>query len=315
MKNTLSVGQKSQSSLKRKNKMKEYAVWYAMIAIPLIGFFVFSLYPILWSVQKAWYFYDGSKATLRFVGWENFITLFTQDSTYWTAWLTTIKFALLKIPVEMSIAMVLALILHKNLKGKGFFRSIYYMPNVISVAIIGVVFANMFDYFGFINGVLMKFGIITENINWFENAGTAMFVLVAASVWNTFGVNVMYLLAALSNIPNELYESASLDGASKLRTFFSITLPMMGPVLQTILLLSINGTLLTNDLILVTTGGAPAGKTYSIAAYVTSKFIPGFAEGVVNIGYGAASAVVMGILMAVIAGIYSSLSKKLNNIY
>ena len=90
---------------------------------------------------------------------------------------------------------------------------------------------------------------------------------------------------------------------------------MMGPVLQTILLLSINGTLLTNDLILVTTGGAPAGKTYSIAAYVTSKFVPGFADAAVNIGYGAASAVIMAIILAVVALIYNTLSKKLNDIY
>ena len=302
-------------SSKRRTRLKEYGVWYAMIAIPLIGFFVFSLYPILWAVQKSWHFYDGSMSTMRFIGWENFITLFTQDDAYWSAWLTTVKFALLKIPFEMVIAMGLALILHKKLRGSGFFRSVYYMPSVISVAIIGVVFANMFDYFGFINGVLMKYNIISENINWFEKSWTSMFVLITASIWNTFGVNVMYFLVALSNIPKELYEAADIDGASKWRAFFKITVPMMGPVLQTILLLSINGTLMTNDLILVTTGGAPGGKTYSIAAYVTSKFIPGFADGVVNIGYGSASAVVMAIMLAVISVIYSKLSNKLNNIY
>lgn len=306
---------KNSLSAKRKIRIREYGVWYAMIAIPLIGFLVFSLYPILWAVQKAWFFYDGSISTMRYVGFDNFVTLFTKDSTYWTAWFTTFKFAFLKIPFEMVIAMGLALMLHRKLPGSGFFRSIYYMPSVISVAIIGVVFANMFDFFGFINGILMKYNIISENINWFEKAGSSMFVLVTASVWNTFGINVMYFLVALSNIDKELFEAAEIDGSSKARTFFSITLPMMGPVLQTILLLSINGTLLTNDLILVTTGGAPAGKTYSIAAYVTSKFVPGFAEGSVNIGYGAACAIVMAVLMAAIAGIYSKISKKLNNIY
>ena len=100
---------------KHKLRIKEYATWYAMIAIPLIGFFVFSLYPIIWSVQKAWYYYDGSISTMRFVGWDNFATVFTKDVTYWMAWLTTIKFALLKIPFEMTIAMGLALILHKKM--------------------------------------------------------------------------------------------------------------------------------------------------------------------------------------------------------
>jgi ABC-type sugar transport system permease subunit len=296
-------------------RLKEYAAWYAMLAMPLIGFLVFNVYPIVWAMQKAWYYYDGALSTMRFVGWSNFIDVLTKDSTYWMAWLTTIRFTLLKIPLEMILAMLIALILHKKLKGCGFFRSVYYMPSVISIAVIGVVFANMFDFFGFVNGVLMKIGIINEGINWFDNSNGAMFVLVMASIWNTFGINVMYLLAALSNIPEEVYESASLDGASKSRIFFQITLPLMGPVLQTILLLSINGTLLVNDLVLVTTNGAPAGETYTIMAYVTSKFIPGFVTGPVNIGYGAAAAIIMGLIMAVISAIYFKLSNKLSNIY
>ncbi len=298
----------------KSGKIKDYAGWYAMFAIPLIGFFVFNLYPILWSIHKAFYFYDGSLTGMRFTGLENFRALF-RDTSYWTAWLGTLKYVVLKIPFEMILAMSLALLLNKGLKGSGFFRSIYYLPNVISIAIIGVVFMNMFDFFGFINGVLTKIGIIAQPINWFEKEWSSWVVIILSSIWNTFGINVMYFLAALANVPADVYEAATIDGASKTTVFFKITLPLMGRVLQTIFLLSINGSMLVNDLILVTTNGAPGGKTYSIMAYVTSKFVPGFADAGVNIGYGAAAGTMMAIIMASVAFIYLKLSKKLGETY
>ena len=119
----------------------------------------------------------------------------------------------------------------------------------------------------------------------------------------------------MQNIPEDLYESAKLEGAGRFTTFFKITLPMMAPVLQTILLLSINGTLHINDLILVTTNGAPAGKTYSVMAYVVSKFIPGFVTETVNIGYGCATALVTSAIFILIGVGYSKLTKKMSEIY
>ena len=295
-------------------KRKQFAMWYVFLAIPIIGFFVFTLYPMLWAVIKAWFYYNGSKSAQRFVGWDNFKTLFT-DKTYWNSWLVTLKFAVGKLPIELSLAMILALILNKRIKMTGFYRSVFYLPSIISVAVIGVIFANMFDYFGFINAILIKVGLSQTGIDWFSNEHTALFALITASVWNTFGINVMYFLAALKNVPEELYESAYLDGANKPRVFFQITLPLMGPVLQTILLLSLNGTLQTNDLILATTNGAPAGKTYTVMSYVVSKFIPGFAEQKVNIGYGCATALITAAILMIIALSYSKLSKKLADIY
>ena len=209
--------------------------------------------------------------------------------------------------------MFIAVLLNRRIKGSSFFRAIFYMPNILSFAVIGVIFSGMFNYFGFINGLVKSLGL--EPVNWFANPGTALAVLVLASVWNTMGVNAMYFLAALQNVPEELYESAKLDGASKATVFFKITLPLMGPVLATILLLSINGTLQVNDLVIVTTNGAPAGKTYSVMAYMLSRFIPGFATTTVNIGYGCATAVVSSVIFILVAVVYTRLSKKFSDIY
>ena len=207
------------------------------------------------------------------------------------------------------------LAINRKLKGKGFFRTMYYMPCIIGAAIIGVMLTNLFDYFGFINAVLMKFGLIKEPIGWFSETKTAMMALVIGSVWNSFGINVLYFMAAMSNIPESLYESADLDGASGWVRFWKITLPMMAPVLQVILLLSINGTVHTCDYILTTTNGGPGGSTYTVMAYQVGKFVPGFADAVVNIGYGCAMAIVTSMIMVIVATIYLKLSKKMQSVY
>lgn len=286
-----------------------------ILAVPIIGILVFTLYPMLWAMHKSWFFYTGAPSETRFVGWENFARIFTGDATYAKTWLNTLKFALLKIPVELSLALLLASLLQRNLRGVSIFRAVYFMPSVISIAIIGIIFSNMFDYFGFINAWLLKIGIIETEIDWFEKGTTAMAALVAGDIWRTFGTNVLYFIAAYANVPEEVNESAMLDGANRFQRFFYITIPLIAPVLQTILLLSINGTLQVNEYILVTTKGAPGGQTYTVMAYLADKFLPGFAAQQTNIGYGCAMSLVTSVIMCLIALGYSKLSSKLQNLY
>lgn len=289
---------------------------YIMIALPIIGFIVFSVYPILWTFRWSLFSYNGAAADARFIGLENFTTIFTKDFTYWRMWGNTILFAVCKMPVEITLAMLLALLLNQKLKLSGFFRSVYYLPSVVSVAVIGLIFSNMFSYFGVINAILQRFGVIEENIDWFASTGTAFSVIVTASIWNTFGVNVMYLLAALVNVPTDIYESATLDGAKPMRKFFSITLPMIAPVFQTIILLSLIGTLGANDIVLTLTGGAPAGTTNTVMSYVTNKFVPGFtADAKPALGYGCSMSFMTTLILSFIALCYNKISRKMNDLY
>lgn len=288
---------------------------YVILAPSIIGFFTFTLYPMLWAAHKAFFFYNSVPSETRFTGIDNFIKIFTTDAAYWRAWLNTFIFAIGKLPIELPLAMLIAVCLSRKLKGSGFFRTMYFLPCVIGAAIVGVMLTNLFDYFGFINAWLLKFKIIDEPIAWFSEPNSAMMALIIGSVWNTFGTNVLYFIAAMSNIDESLYESAVLDGASEWTKFRKITLPMMGPVLQVILLLSINGTVHTCDYILTTTNGGPAGSTYTVMAYQVGKFVPGFADTGVNIGYGCAMAMVTSVLMILIALGYMKLSKKMQDVY
>ena len=123
---------------------------YLFLLPSTVGILVFTLYPMIWAASKSFYYYIGSDTLQRFVGWDNFINVF-HDAEYWQTWVTTLKYMFLKLPFEIPMALMLALILTKKLKGKGFFRAMYYLPNIISGAIIALIFTNMFDFFGFIN--------------------------------------------------------------------------------------------------------------------------------------------------------------------
>ena len=286
------------------------------LLLPIIGFLVLQIYPIIWTFRWSFFNYTGVKDTAVYTGWKNFVTFFTSDMSYWKAWLNTLKFAVMKVPAELTLAMLLALALTKGRKGSGLFRTLYYVPNVISVAIIGVVFSNLFGFFGIINIVLQKLGFITKGIEWFADKNTAMLVVVIGSIWNTFGINVMYCMAALTSVPEDVYESADLDGASAFVKFFKITFPMILPLAQIVILMSIVGTLSTNDYIVAMTNGGPAGGTNTVMSYLTTKFVPGFAA-TANppIGYGCAMSLVTTVLFLFIAVGYNKLNNKLKNIY
>ena len=316
MKNKAVPVGKNKLSLKQK-LLRNDAMWcYIMLALPIIGFLVLRIYPILWTFRWSFFSYDGVASHTRFIGFDNFKTLFTTDFTYWKTWCNTLLFAVIKIPVEITLAMGLALMLNKKLKGSGFFQALFYLPNIISMAIIGLILSNMFNYNGIVNALLMKIGTITEPIDWFSTKTYATTMIVLGSVWAHFGVNVMYLLAALANVDEDLYECATLDGASKTRVFFSITLPMIAPVFQTILLLALLNALSINEYIIVLTNGAPHGETNSVMSYLYTKFVPGFAEtSNPPLGYGCAMSLLTTFIFAGVSMAYNKFSNKMKNLY
>lgn len=299
----------------RYNRSEEF--WcFVMIALPIIGFLALQVYPILWTFKWSFFSYSGVESQARFIGLENFKTLFTTDLRYWKVWGNTLLFAALKIPIEMVLAMALALMLNKKLKLSGMYQAVFYLPNVISVAIIGLILSNMFSYNGIINGMLRKVGLIGANVDWFANKGSAIGMIIAGSIWNSFGINVMYLLSALTNVPEELYESAELDGAEGLRRFFSITLPLIAPIFQVILLLSILGTLSMNEYIIVLTNGGPSGQTHTVMSYMYTKFVPGFADTTtLQLGYGCAMSLLTTIIFVIVSLGYNKFSNKMKSLY
>lgn len=284
-----------------------------MLSPMLIGFILFTYVPIIYILRFAFYESNGFRET--FIGVENFIRVFTRDKAYWSSLLNTIVLSFGKLAVEIPLALFLAVLLNKGRKGTGFFRTVLFMPTVISAAIAGLIFSLMFASFnGTVNGILQNIGIIDRPISWFSQKGTAMFVIGFASVWNNFGINMVFFLMALQSVPQELYECADLDGANSFKRFFKITLPMIGPTFQVVLLNAIVGSLKMADLILSTTNGQPGGKTEVVMTYVFKYFF-GYDGRAVEVGYASCMALVTAIVLALISLFYMKSSKKLGNSY
>lgn len=300
------------SKYKSKKYRQNERVSYLMLSPLIIGFLLFSIIPMIWAISMSWCYYDT--ITTRVVYWDNFRALF-QDRSYWNAVGTTLFFAVMKMPIELPLALVLAVLLNRKIRGAGIFRAVYYLPNVISTALVALVFSNIFSYFGVINSALQEWGILDQPIDWFGSKISAMWVIVMADIWKSFGINVLYFIAALANIPEDVYESAMLDGANRIQTFFRITLPMIAPTAQIILMMSLIGTLGTSEMVLVLTNGAPGGSTYTVNAYIFQNYAPGIAGSTVNVGYGCAMSLVTGLMLSGITLIYMRLSAKLKEVY
>lgn len=294
----------------RRRKTDSYQA-LLMLAPMMIGFIVFTYVPIAYILRYAMYDSNGFKET--WVGFDNFVRVFTRDAMYWKSVLNAVILSLGKLVIEIPLALLLAVLLNKGLKGTGFFRATLFLPAIISTAITGLVFSLMFAAFnGIVNGMLLNAHIITGPINWFGNKWLAMFVLGLASIWNNYGINMIFFLMALQSVPKELYECAELDGITPIKKFFHITLPMIGPTFQAVLLMALVGSLKVSDLVLATTNGQPAGGTEVVMTYVFKYFF-GYDGRNIEVGYASAMAVVTGIILAIISLIYMKSTNKLGN--
>lgn len=280
-----------------------------MISPMLIGFIVFTYVPIIYILRFAFYKTNGFSS--EFVGFDNFVRVFMRDPAYWASLANTLILSAGKLLLEIPLALLLAVLLNQRLRGTGFFRVTLFLPSIMSTAIIGLIFSLMFAaYQGVINGMLQDIGLISRPINWFGSKWTAMSVLGIASVWHFVGINMIFFLMALQNIPKELYECASIDGASGFRRFFGITLPMIGPIFQVVLLMAIVGSIKVSDLVLASTNGQPGGQTEVVMTYVFKYFF-GYSARAVEVGYASAMAIVTGIFLSLITIIYLKASKKM----
>jgi len=288
---------------------------YAMIACSVIGLCLFVIYPLGWTFRWCLYNYSGILEP-KFIGFNNFVRIFSEGGArYWQAVGNTFVFAIGKLAVEIPLALVLAYILAGSLKGRSFFRTIYFLPSMLSVAVIGIVFFYLFGSFnGVINEMLVALG--GKRISWFTNGTLAMIVLMITSIWQNFGINMLFFMTGLQSIPIELYESAAIDGASPTQQFFKITIPMLGPVTQMVVMNALLGSLKVTDLVLVMTNGAPNGKTEVMMSYIYKQFFSRVQSGTANnYGYASALCIITAAILGIITIIYLKMTKKSSEIY
>jgi raffinose/stachyose/melibiose transport system permease protein len=281
-----------------------------------IGFITFTIYPILWALRYVLYDFSGF-GTPYFVGLDNFARAIFRDREFWRSISNTFYLAFMKLIIELPLALILAFFVNNKVKGSSILRVIYFLPTVFSIAVVGLIFTILFSaYNGIVNSVLINVGILERNYNFFGSRWSALNVVLLVSIWSTFGINMIFFLMGMQNIPNELYECATLDGASGPRQFFSITIPLLAPVMQMIIMLSVIGTMRINDVVLIMTNGQPGGTTEVAMTHILKLFFSfSVSGGRRQLGYGAALSIIMGVILAIMTIIYLKSSKRMKNIY
>jgi multiple sugar transport system permease protein len=229
---------------------------------------VFLFGPILYAFWLSFQEFTFINPDLsKFVGLDNYLRLFEDERFRKALWNTSI-YSLGVVPVQVIIALILALIVDSRIKGKTFFRVSYFLPTVTSTVAVSVMFLNLFKKDGLVNQILGLFGI--EGRSWLLDVDFALPSIMFIAVWTTVGHFMVIYLAGLQEIPTELYEAAEMDGAGPIRKFWHITLPLLKPTTFFIVVMSIIGTFQVFDTMYVISKGegGPLDATLTVVLYL-----------------------------------------------
>ena len=284
----------AQISKKRSLARKKNLVAYSFILPNLIGFFIFTFIPIVFSLLLSFCEWDSGNP-VKFVGLKNFITMFTNDTSFWIALKNTLYYTVVTVPVTLALSLFLAILMNKNLKGRVFFRSVLFFPYVASLVAVAVVWMALFNPDrGPVNGLLMALGV-SNPPRWAASTTWAMPTIIGLTVWKGMGYYMIVYLAALQGVSGDLYEAASLDGAGRWQQFLHITWPCVNPTTLFILMMLMVSTFKSYDIMYITTQGGPGEATKVLAYHI-------FNSAFVSSRFGYASAVAM-VLFVIIMGV------------
>ncbi|TCL57465.1 carbohydrate ABC transporter membrane protein 1 (CUT1 family) [Hydrogenispora ethanolica] len=223
---------------------------------------VFVLIPVIWTLYLGFTDYNLMSAP-KWVGIQNYVQAF-QDENFTTALMNTFLFSIFTIFPSMVLGLIAAVLLNnKLLKGKAIFRACYYMPNIISMVAASMVWLWIYDPgHGLLNSILMAMKMETKD--WLFDPFLAMPSVILVNIWNGLGYNMIIYLAGLQGIPEYLYEAATVDGASKLRQFFTITIPMIKPITFFLFVMACIKSFQVFDQVFIMTNGGPINSTTTI---------------------------------------------------
>lgn len=255
--------QASAPKLDRARRLHKRGRWTGFFYILpwLIGFAVFQLYPFLASLFYSFTKYSFGK-TPEFIGLDNYIRLFTRDKQFLSTLSITARYALIAVPGKLICALLVAMLLNAKVRGIGLYRTVYYMPSILGGSVaVSVLWRTMFMRDGMVNRFLGLLDV--PPVDWLTDPSIALYTISLLQIWQ-FGSAMVIFLAALKQIPQELYEAAEVDGAGKLRQFFFVTLPQISSVLFFNLIMQSIQALQNFTSAFVVTNGGPMKTTYII---------------------------------------------------
>ena len=275
----------------KKGKLHRSVIPFLFICPVIVMNLIFFCLPFLQSLAMSFFEWPllGEKT---FVGLGNYQTLLADDQ-FRTSLLFTIKYTLFVTPALFLMAFILALLIDGKFKGVTLFRTIYFSPVVISMTSCSLIWLWIYnDLYGILNYILQKLHIIDEAILWMGSEKTSLPAIVFMITWKMAGFSMLIILAAFQSVDTEVYESAAIDGASKARQFFHITLPIIRPQVGLALIMSVIGSVLAFEQFLIMTKGGPTETTTTLVHYIYNTSFKYY-----NFGYGSAMTIVLLLIM------------------
>ncbi|UOY93096.1 sugar ABC transporter permease [Ectobacillus sp. JY-23] len=256
---------------KKKWGMKNVTPWLFLLpSIIILGTFL--VVPILeafkWSVLD----YKIIADTGEFVGLDNFKEIFA-DKNFWMALTNTLIFLVIVLPLNIFLPMILAVLVNQKIRGVSAFRILYYLPVITPMVVAALMWKMLYSQSGLISELFVTLGVFDKPTNLLVQSSTALAAVAAITVWKGLGYYMIIYLAGLQSIPQDVYESASIDGASIFQQFSRITVPMLVPSITLVSVMTIIAGMKVFEEIALTTGGGPSGATTTLVMYIYEKFM------------------------------------------
>ncbi len=288
----------------KKNILNSYILLLPWILLLLI----FWLYPIVFTGAMSFFKYNTLSGESHFIGLENYKNMF-KDEIFWTALRNTFFFTIGTVPATTTLALILANLLNSKLvKHKSFFRSSFFLPAITSLVVISLIFTNLYAQDGYVNFILSSLGLPYPERGWLFDTNTSLPAIMLMDIWSSCGYYMIIILAAMQAVPQSLYDTAKLAGASPIYTLKKITIPMIKPTLVFVLIINIIKSFQVFIEIYIMTKGGPLSSTTTL---VYTIFTNAFEKNN-SMGYAAAIAYFLFLLLLIISFLQLKIMRKNN---
>lgn len=290
-------------------RMKQDNVVPYLFLLPALALFVvFSIYPFFLLTHTSFFDWDGISLTKRFVGLSNYWNVIAHDPVFWRSFTQAGTITLLALTFQNALALLLAMAVNRALVGGTFYRTVFFLPPILSGIVVGLIWAWIYDgNYGILNNWMAHLGLGAWTRPWLADPKTALFAVAIIHMWKGFGWGFVIFLAGLQTIPNELYEAATVDGASPWSRFRHITLPLLLPVCVVVSVLTILGTMQIYALIMATTQGGPGFHTEVPITRIMASML-----GSSRLGYACTQGIVFGLILLTVSLLQMRLSKRVS---
>ena len=256
---------------KTRKQIDDYqrALPWLFLAPGLLIYSIVVVYPMVYSAYLSLFRWDGISPTKVFVGLGNYVTLFTQNEVFWIALKNNAIWLIAALILPTSIGLGLAVLLNLKFRGSAIFRSIFYFPAVLSLAVVGLIWTWIYHPdLGLLNQVLGASGLKALQRNWLSDPLIALYPVIIAATWSAVGLPMLLFLAGLQTVPPELLEAAKIDGAGPIRRFMHVTFPLLRETTLIVLAITAINALKAYDIIYAMTNGGPANRTQLLSTWM-----------------------------------------------